>query len=445
MFAPTDNCNADDIRWWISDFCSIKNVAKYAVRLGQSFGSSAEMPSVKKHEIEVIDNIEVVRGEKKYTFSDGIGKISANFAKKVAINCGFQSYRPSILQIRYSGYKGVVALNYLSSAKLSEAISQLDDILIDPLKAERALDFMSLGENTGILREMLKCGYKPDDEPFLSMMLMAFSSSKLLDLRVFVQTSAASGTYWLDKITSNGGIGIIVEGEVILAKNMFLHPGDVRVLKAINVPSLHHMDVEEYFTNYIVNDNLGIILNAHIVFADKEPSMALSPPCWELARLFTIAVDFPKTGVSAEIPPHLRVKKYQNFMKKPDRTTYESHLVIGASRISYDSDMEVDGFKDHLKEAFDYKTEYDYKFGNLMDYYGLEIEAEILSYGIMKVLKTFDRRKDAESIGAVVMSLRNETRSWFKSGSEDDDVYAKASAWYHVTYYLIFGVVIMRE
>ncbi|KAG8369889.1 hypothetical protein BUALT_Bualt14G0060400 [Buddleja alternifolia] len=101
----------------------------------------------------------------------------------------------------------------------------------------------------------------------------------------------------------------------------------------------------------------------------------------------------------------------------------------GASRISYDSDMEVDGFKDHLKEAFDYKTEYDYKFGNLMDYYGLEIEAEILSYGIMKVLKTFDRRKDAESIGAVVMSLRNETRSWFKSGSEDDDVYAKASAW----------------
>ena len=33
-------------------------------------------------------------------------------------------------------------------------------------------------------------------------------------------------------------------------------------------------EVEEYFTNYIVNESLGIIANAHVVFADKEPLKA---------------------------------------------------------------------------------------------------------------------------------------------------------------------------
>ena len=60
-------------------------------------------------------------------------------------------------------------------------------------------------------------------------------------------------------------------------------------------------EVEVYFTNYIVNDSLGIIANAHTVFADREQLKAMSEPCLELAELFSIAVDFPKTGVPAEI------------------------------------------------------------------------------------------------------------------------------------------------
>ncbi|CAK9140305.1 unnamed protein product [Ilex paraguariensis] len=81
-------------------------------------------------------------------------------------------------------------------------------------------------------------------------------------------------------------------------------------------------EVVEYFTNYIVNDSLGIISNAHTVFADREPYKAMSDPCLELARLFSIAVDFPKTGVPAEIPPQLRVKEYPDFLEKQDKTTY---------------------------------------------------------------------------------------------------------------------------
>lgn len=221
-------------------------------------------------------------------------------------------------------------------------------------------------------------------------------------------------------------------------------------------------EVEEYFTNYIVNDSLGIIANAHTAFADKEPSKAMAKQCIELAKLFSIAVDFPKTGVPAEIPSHLRVKEYPDFMEKPDKTTYESKNVIGklfrevkdiaphncsiktfteqVAKQSYDADLEVDGFEDYIDEAFDYKSEYDYKLGNLMDYYGIKTEAEILSGSIMKMSKSFDRRKDAEAVGLAVKSLRKEARTWFNDKGKgpngtNDDIYAKASAWYHVTYH----------
>lgn len=221
-------------------------------------------------------------------------------------------------------------------------------------------------------------------------------------------------------------------------------------------------EVEEYFTNYIVNDSLGIIANAHTVFADMEPDKAMSASCIELAHKFSIAVDFPKTGVPAEIPSHLHVKEYPDFMEKPDKPMYVSEKVIGklfrevrdmvphtssiksftleVARRCYDPDMEVDGFEDYVDDAFYFKSSYDFKLGNLMDYYGIRTEAEILSGNILKMSKSFTKRRDAEAIGMAVRSLRKEARSWFNekgSGvdSEADDVYAKASAWYYVTYH----------
>ncbi|KAL7000847.1 multidrug resistance protein [Sarracenia purpurea var. burkii] len=607
MFASRPGLSAVDIREWMGDFRQIRNVAKYAARLGQSFGSSREALSVGRHEIEIIPDVEVVRGGVNYVFSDGIGKISADFAHRVAKKCALKSSTPSAFQIRYGGYKGVVAVDPTSSIKMSlrksmskyesenikldvlawskyqpcflnrqlitllstlgvgdyvfemkqrEAVEQLDTILTDPLRAQEALELMSPGENSNILREMLLCGYKPDAEPFLSMMLRAFRAAKLLELRtktrvfvprgrsmmgcldetktleygeVFVQISGAGlRPFYDDSSVMLSGSDFdqrtrIVEGEVIVAKNPCLHPGDVRVLRAVNVPALHHMvdcvvfpqkgmrphpnecsgsdldgdiyfvcwdpdlippreippmdytpaptkqldhdvtieEVEEYFTNYIVNDSLGIIANAHTVFADRELKKAMSEPCIKLAKLFSIAVDFPKTGVPAEIPAELRVKEYPDFMEKPDKPTYESECVIGklfravkhispesiksftreVARKSYDPDMEVDGFEDYIDDAFDYKSEYDNKLGNLMDYYGIKTEAEILSGSIMKMSRSFDRRKDADDVGLAVRSLRKEARAWFnKQGSASDpetsdDVYAKASAWYYVTYH----------
>ncbi|KAJ7954356.1 RNA-dependent RNA polymerase [Quillaja saponaria] len=605
MFASRNGITAAYIREWMGNFSQIRNVAKYAARLGQSFGSSTETLSVARHEIEIIPDVEVTHGETKYVFSDGIGKISAEFAKRVAIKCGHREYTPSAFQIRYAGYKGVVAVDPTSSVKLSlrksmlkyesentkldvlayskfqpcflnrqlitllstlgvedhilekkqrEAVNQLNAILTDSVRAQEALDLMSPGENTHILKEMLIRGYMPMDEPFLAMMLQTFRASKLLDLRlkarifipngrammgcldetrtleygqVFVQFSGTRFKHLFDDYTMYDGSEQqhICEGKVVVAKNPCLHPGDVRVLMAVNVPALHHMvdcvifpqkgprphtnecsgsdldgdiyfvcwdhelippqqnrpmdytpaptmeldhdvtieEIEEYFANYILNDSLGIIANAHTAFADQEDGNARSYPCIELAKLFSVAVDFPKTGVPAVIPPHLHVREYPDFMEKPERVTYESPRILGklyrevkdiapdanctspftreVAEKSYDPDMEVDGFEDFIEDAFDYKTNYDYKLGNLMDYYGIKTEAEILSGNIMRMSKSFTKRRDAEAITKAVRSLRREATTWFnKNGSgfdsgAHDNVYAKASAWYHVTYH----------
>ncbi|KAK6931652.1 RNA-dependent RNA polymerase, eukaryotic-type [Dillenia turbinata] len=600
MFASSPRLTAADIRAWMGDFRRIRNVAKYAARLGQSFGSSTETLSVARDEVKIIDDIQTDRG--KYVFSDGIGKISEDFARKVARKCDLK-ITPSAFQIRYGGYKGVVAVDPRSSVKLSlrpsmckyesdltkldvlgwskyqpcflnrqlitllstlgvqdcvfekkqkEAVDQLNAILTVALKAHEALDVMCPGENTNILKEMLNCGYKPDEEPYLSMMLQTFRASKLLELRtrtrifvpsarqmmgcldetrtleygqVFVQISSTGRKQHFEDSLISGGhrnqCQFVLETKVVVAKNPCLHPGDVRVLQAVNVPALHHMvdcvvfpqkgkrphpnecsgsdldgdiyfvcwdpklippqqippmdytpaptnlldhcvtveEVEEYFTNYIVNDSLGIISNAHTVFADRDPAKAESTSCLELAKLFSIAVDFPKTGVPAEIPSHLHVKEYPDFMEKLDKTTYESPSVIGKlfrevkditttiksftceeAKRAYDPDMEVDGFQYYISYAVYYKREYDYQLGNLMDYYGIKTEGEILSGGIMKMSKSFSRRNDAEAIGLAVRSLRKQARSWFNEEGRDadgeaDDVYAKASAWYHVTYH----------
>ncbi|KAF8040296.1 hypothetical protein BT93_B2511 [Corymbia citriodora subsp. variegata] len=325
MFASREGLTATDIREWMGDFRKIRNVAKYAARLGQSFSSSTETLNVRKDEVERIPDVEIMRDGVKYVFSDGIGKISHQFALEVARKCGLTISSPSAFQIRYGGFKGVVAVDPTSSKKLSlrssmlkyessntkldvlawsryqpcflnrqiitllstlgvgdhiferkqkEAVCQLDAILTDPVVAQHALELMSPGENAKVLLEMLICGYKPDVEPFLSMMLRTFCASKLLDLRtkarifvpngrsmmgcldetgtleygqVFVQFSRVGnlqiGSETMLKSSTNESLPdtSIFQGKLVVAKNPCLHPGDVRVLEAVDVPSLHHM------------------------------------------------------------------------------------------------------------------------------------------------------------------------------------------------------------
>lgn len=115
MYAPkikvnADVLTADDIRARMGDFSSIRNVAKCAARMGQCFSSSRETRKVLPIQVKRIKDITVTTDSVQYCFSDGIGKISEPFAQEIAADCGLDKGRvPSAFQIRYGGYKGVVA------------------------------------------------------------------------------------------------------------------------------------------------------------------------------------------------------------------------------------------------------------------------------------------------------------------------------------------------
>ncbi|KAL1151322.1 hypothetical protein V6Z11_A09G034000 [Gossypium hirsutum] len=579
MFASKPGLTAEDIRGQMGHIHVIRNVAKYAARLGQSLSSSRETLEVRQDEIEIIPDIEVETGGNKYIFSDGIGKISTKLAKQVAWKCGLR-HTPSAFQIRYGGCKGVVAVDPSSSVKLSlrksmqkfeadytsldvlswskyhtcylnrqiiilmstlgvkdsvfEAkqkafLARLDAMLMDPEKAKEAMESIHYGEIVRVLREMLLCDYKPDSEPFLSMMLRTIRVSKLLDLRTRTRISIDKGgilmgcldetgtleygQVFVQYSTQQANLRAAMEGKVVIAKNPCLHPGDLRVLEAVDAVVLRHMvdcivfpqkghrphpnecsgsdldgdlyfvswdedlippcryppmdygaaqsaqldhdvtieEVAEYFTNYILNDSLGIISNAHTV-----------EQCIELAKLSSVAVDFPKTGIPSKIPRRLRAKEYPDFMEKTDKFTYESQSVIGqlyhevksieaevstgkhftksiATRL-YDPDMEFEGFLAYVNDAAHHKKQYDYKLANLMRTYEVKTEAEIICGCILKLAKSFDRKVDLEAVSLAVRSLRREAKSWFneKASPSVEDVFAKASAWYHVTYHPSF-------
>ncbi|KAI3844379.1 hypothetical protein MKX03_019878 [Papaver bracteatum] len=478
-----------------------------------------------------------------YTFSHGIGKVSSEFAHKVASKCGLKCMPSALVwwiqRCHQCKFKSkVTKLDVLSWSKFQpcflnrqvislwftlgvKAVDQLDSILTDPLKAYEALEIMSPAETTNILKELLLCGYKPDQEPFLSMMLQTFRAAKLLRVgrsimgcldetatleygQVFVQVSRLSRNKLCGNSFSmlNGNGPADTVGKVVVPKNPCLHPGDMRVLQAVNVPALHHMvdcvvfpqkeqrphpnecsgsdldgdvyfvcwdqelipprqvepmdydaspaielnhdvqieEVEEYFVNYMINDSLGVIANTHTAFADKEQLKAESEECIELAKLFSIAVDFPMTGVPAP-----DFKEYPDFMEKLDRPTYESKRVIGKL---FRQVKDIASHTSHIKSFTLEVAKILYDTHGIVSYTKMKLHHDgedfvITTWGDSMKLHHDMIKTEAEILGGSIMkflavrALKKEARTWFdkkrtNSGTrEDDDIYAKASAWYH--------------
>ncbi|XP_050223876.1 RNA-dependent RNA polymerase 2 [Mercurialis annua] len=233
MFASNDKVKAEDIREWMGCFNKIRSISKCAARMGQLFSSSKQTFIVPSQDVEVIPDIEVTSDGIDYCFSDGIGKISLSFARQVAQKCGLNK-TPSAFQIRYGGYKGVIAVDPNSFRKLSLRASMLkfesdnrmlnvtkwtesmpcymnreivtllttlgvkDEVLEGLLQRQlhllgrmlsgreaalNVLENLTWANSKNILVKMLLQGYEPDVEPYLSMMLRAYHENLLLELR----------------------------------------------------------------------------------------------------------------------------------------------------------------------------------------------------------------------------------------------------------------------
>lgn len=116
--------------------------------------------------------------------------------------------------------------------------------------------------------KMLLCGYEPNVEPYLSILLLAHYENQLSDLRHRSRIFVPKGRILLGILDESGILNYgqvyvrvtmtksekkcrdqsffrevddktsVVIGKVVVTKNPCLHPGDVRVLETVDLPEL---------------------------------------------------------------------------------------------------------------------------------------------------------------------------------------------------------------
>ncbi|KAK3388997.1 RNA dependent RNA polymerase-domain-containing protein [Sordaria brevicollis] len=282
----------------------------------------------------------------------------------------------------------------------------------------------SIDENhiTPIIADMLNYGFMESKEPFVRNLLRLWRSWSIKTLKEKARLNVEKGAFVLGCVDETGtlkghmrviegskdvpsknlpqiflqvshrkGDDKIITGTCIVGRNPSLHPGDIRVVEAVDVPALRHLrnvvvfpstgdrdvpsmcsggdldgddffviwdpllipsehshppminepvvgkemateptvnNLISFFVLYMKYNNLGQIAHAHLATADAEMDGAKNPKCLELANLHSMAVDYVKTGVPAEFPRRLDPRSWPHFMEKNKRT-YHSDKALG--------------------------------------------------------------------------------------------------------------------
>uniref|UniRef100_A0A183E2Q4 RNA-dependent RNA polymerase n=1 Tax=Gongylonema pulchrum TaxID=637853 RepID=A0A183E2Q4_9BILA len=90
------------------------SIPKMMSRMGQCF-TQARQCAVKLKRANYNKTYDVIGGcdtnGSAYVFSDGVGTISIDFARTIALDLGVENFIPSCFQVRYRGVKGVLTLD----------------------------------------------------------------------------------------------------------------------------------------------------------------------------------------------------------------------------------------------------------------------------------------------------------------------------------------------
>lgn len=500
FFAPTPNLTAAHIRAWMGQFNHIRNVARYAARLGQCFSTTRALAGCKVSVKQIPD---ITRNG--YCFSDGIGKISQFTTRVISAEMGISDpygQPPSAYQFRLGGCKGMLTVSsdpivndvhirpsqikfeaehqrlelirwsQLSAATLNRqlilVLSALgvkgqvfrDRLNIMLLSIKYAMDsdkeaiellqkFIDPNRMTLALARMVSAGFRRTKEPFVSSFLALWKSwhqkylkekAKILIeqgaslLGVLDETGTLKGhfdhrvaTKWMRQnerlarlpeifvqISSieKGVRPRVIQGVCIVARNPSLHPGDIRVVRAVDCEALRHLvdvvvfpqtgdravtsmcsggdldgddylviwdqelipkiwhtkplnyvsskapdldhdvtinDITSFYVTYMKNDSLPRIAHAHMAHGDHLANGVYEPKCIRLAQLHSDAVDYNKTGIPAIMERGLEPRIWPHFMNKKHKRTYHSRTILGQL---YDA-VKTEDFSPKLSNPFD--------------------------------------------------------------------------------------------
>lgn len=206
-------------------------------------------------------------------------------------------------------------------------------------------------------------------------------------------------------------------------------------------------EIEDFFVDYIRSDNVGMIANSHLAFADINSGGASCNECIALAKLHSLAVDFAKTGVPATFPSELRAKKVPHFMSNSSKPTYTSTKILGKlydmcsesmahgkaesysssySKIIPDPTLLVEGFAEYIESAHYNLIDYNWKLWNILHQYGVFNESEVWSGHVLmfsrKVCPKGSKDRDSiqKKLNYAAKSLWMSYRELFWSEVEDE-------------------------
>ncbi|KAG5966246.1 hypothetical protein E4U56_001355 [Claviceps arundinis] len=378
----------------------------FQFRMGGSKGVLSVWPQIKWGEVHIRPS-----QEKFKSLSKGLEVIKCASRATATLN------RQTITILESLGVPRRVFMNLLD-----EQIKAFEKASRDPAAAIKLLTkFVDERQNTLLLAELLRAKFKTVEEPFTSNLLKIWISWSFKLLREKARLHVAKSAFVLGcvdetgtlrghsretegsalkdinqlpqiflQLTDFGGSAkTVVEGVCVVGRHPSLHPGDIRIVQAVDNPRLRHLtdvavfpstgdrpvpsmlsggdldgddffviwepeliprewnyrpmdyegpkplelerdvtvdDLQDFFLHYLQNDVLGLIADSHLAFADRHGPK--SPLCLALVDKHSRAVDYPKTGQPANFDISELPKEWPHFMEK--RSTYRSEKVLGA-------------------------------------------------------------------------------------------------------------------
>ncbi|KAI0173643.1 RdRP-domain-containing protein [Hypoxylon sp. FL1284] len=395
------------------DYSFVPSVFQF--RLGGSKGILVQWPDVPFNELHLRPS-----QNKFVSLSKGLEVIQASRYSVATLN------RQTILILSCLGVP-----NFVFENMLKKQVRDYNNAMQDPQVATRLLSkFLDQNGVTTAIAQAIADGFMETKEPFVMAILQvwyAWSMRLLRDkARIVVEQSAfvfgcvdetrtLRGYYespepaekkkdrnslpqiflQVPKMGMKPGQRAeysVITGICVVGRNPSLHPGDIRVVEAVDVPGLRHLrdvvvfpavgdrdipsmcsggdldgddffviwdsrlippewnfppmvheapeskaldrdvrvtDLISFFVRYMKNDSLSTIAHAHVAKCDSLLNGPKDEQCIELAHLHSNAVDYPKTGQEAHLKPSLRPKKFPHFMEKPPNKTYKSKKILG--------------------------------------------------------------------------------------------------------------------
>ena len=308
-------------------------------------------------------------------------------------------------------------LDHVFIRKQQQMVNAYEQAMTDKTEALKCLlKHIDTNQTTLTMASMVLDGFMDACEPFMMSLLNLWRASTIKELKKKARIAVDEGAFVLGCVDESGTLQghrddpqsrldatreekmetlpeifiqvddtnrkshyKVIEGICVLARNPSLHPGDIRVVRAVDVPTLHHhknvvvlpqtgdrdianmcsggdldgddymvlwdqdlipklinvppmdftpekpvektgpidiSDVGDFFVTYMKNDALGRIAHAHLAQADQQPGGVASDTCIELAKLHSQAVDYPKSGIPATMEHTLRPKRWPHYMEK---------------------------------------------------------------------------------------------------------------------------------